>query len=255
MLRWLEQFGNAEGFINIIDEDVHAAFGLDVLHAVIRLTGFDVGSSVHSRYAINAISRMHDALGSGYAWPYVNAEMLLLLSAHRVILDSSAQAAINVGGGFVIVGGLLIGLPALASWLASPAAVGVTGGAGTVAGVYLERIKAFVGIGGDRVVSQTAISVTEKLQRYLLNPSHPEGKHKAELFRQALGYTQANMARLAEQIVFNPATARAIELTQHGQKFVQYINITGANGRIVEVKTVWIRNLDGVIRLITAYPS
>ena len=52
----------------------------------------------------------------------------------------------------MIVGGLLLGVPTLVSWLASPAAVGVTGGAGTVLGMYLERIKAFVGMGGDRVV-------------------------------------------------------------------------------------------------------
>ena len=50
-----------------------------------------------ARYAINEISRMHDALDSGYAWPYVNAEMLLLLSIHRAITDSGAQTAINVG--------------------------------------------------------------------------------------------------------------------------------------------------------------
>ena len=142
---------------------------------MIYLKGFDVGSGVRSRYAINEISRLHDALGSGYAWPYVNAEMLLLLSIHRAITDSGAQTAINVGAGFVIVGGLLLGLPALVSWLASPAAVGAVGGTGTVAGMYLERIKAFVGMGGDRVVSTgNAVpnSLNQKLsmQQVLSNP-------------------------------------------------------------------------------------
>ena len=175
MLRWLEQFGNADGYLNIIHEDVHAAFGLDVLHAVIRLTGFDVGSGVRSRYAINEISRMHDALGSGYAWPYVNAEMLLLLSIHRVILDSGAQTAIDVSASFLIVGGLLLGLPALVSWLVSPAAVGAVGGAGTVAGMYLERIKAFVGMGGDRVPAQ--LNFTNATLRHMHDPARHVPHH------------------------------------------------------------------------------
>jgi len=31
--------------------------------------------------------------------------------------------------------------------------------------------------------------------------------------------------------------------------------IVGANGRVVEVKLVWIKNPDGVIRLVTAVPA
>ena len=130
-----------------------------------------------------------------------NAEMLLLLSAHRVILDSSAQTAINVGGGFVIVGGLLLGLPALASWLASSAAVGVTGGAGTVAGMYLERIKAFVGVGGDRVVFGSASKSAARLQSQMLSRGWTE-----QTVQQTVRYSR--ITREATNLANNnPATA------------------------------------------------
>ena len=36
-------------------------------------------------------------------------------------------------------------------------------------------------------------SVADKLTRYLLNPAHPTGGAKAEWFKQALGFTQANL--------------------------------------------------------------
>lgn len=98
---------------------------------------------------------------------------------------------------------------------------------------------------------QTAQSVTDKLQRYLLNPEHSVGGPKAKWFEQALGYTRENMSQLAKQIVFDPNKARATELTQYGQKYEQIISITGANGKVIDVPFVWIKNLDGVVRLVT----
>jgi hypothetical protein len=45
-------------------------------------------------------------------------------------------------------------------------------------------------------------SVVDKLTRYLLNLNHSTGQSKAKWFRDALGYTQNNMSKLAKQIVF-----------------------------------------------------
>jgi hypothetical protein len=101
----------------------------------------------------------------------------------------------------------------------------------------------------------TAETVSDKLQRYLLNAEHPVGGPKAKWFEEALGYTQENAAALARQIVFDPAKAVATELTQHGQKFEQVISIVGANGKAIDVNFVWIRNNDGVVRLVTAIPT
>lgn len=89
----------------------------------------------------------------------------------------------------------------------------------------------------------------------MLNAEHPVGGPKAKWFEEALGYTQENAASLARQIVFDPAKAVATELTQHGQKFEQVIAIAGANGKTIDVNFVWIRNNDGVVRLVTAIPT
>ena len=101
----------------------------------------------------------------------------------------------------------------------------------------------------------TRQSVRDKLNRYLLNPEHPLGKHKAEWFKQALGYNRANMASLERQIVFDPAKAVQTEITQHGSKFNQTITIHGANGKSIDVVFAWIRGHDDVIKLVTAIPA
>ena len=101
----------------------------------------------------------------------------------------------------------------------------------------------------------TTASVLDKLQRYLLDPDHPVGKHKAAFFEKALGYTRENMSALAKQIVFNPNTARPTEITQYGTKYNQVITIVGANGKKIDMIFAWIRNLDGVVRLVSAVPK
>jgi hypothetical protein len=97
-------------------------------------------------------------------------------------------------------------------------------------------------------------SVTDKLRRYLLDPNHPVGKDKAAWFRKALGFTQDNLDDLARQIKFDPAKAVATKLTEHGQIYEQIIEIVGANGKRIKVLFVWIRNHDGVVRLVTSTP-
>jgi hypothetical protein len=100
----------------------------------------------------------------------------------------------------------------------------------------------------------TQASVTEKLERYLLNPEHPVGRSKAQWFKEALGFTRENAGDLAAQIKFDPTRATVTELTPHGQKLNQVIPIAGANGRTIDVLFAWIRNHDGIVRLVTAIP-
>ena len=101
----------------------------------------------------------------------------------------------------------------------------------------------------------TADSITEKLQRYLLNPDHPVGRDKAKWFREALGFTQDNLDDLARQIKHDPATAVQTAITEHGTKFNQVIEIVGANGKRIQVNFGWIRNNDGIVRLVTGIPT
>ncbi len=99
------------------------------------------------------------------------------------------------------------------------------------------------------------MSVQDKLYHYLLDPEHAVGGAKAKWFREALGFTRENMDDLARQIVFDPARAVQTGVTQHGVKYNQTITITGANGRQIDVLFAWIRNNDGVVRLVTAPPT
>ena len=101
------------------------------------------------------------------------------------------------------------------------------------------------------IPSTTEGSVLDKLQRYLLNPNHPLGGPKSQWFKQALGFDLNNAGDLAKQIVFDEKLARATELTQFGQKYEQTVKVTGANGKTIDVLWVWIKNNDGVVRLVT----
>jgi RHS repeat-associated protein len=101
----------------------------------------------------------------------------------------------------------------------------------------------------------TMSSVIDKLNRYLLEPTHPKGGSKAEWFRRALGFTKDNLDQLAKQIIFDPSQATPTEMSQFGQKYEQIIRVAGANGKQIDVLFVWILNNDGVVRLVTSYPG
>lgn len=104
-------------------------------------------------------------------------------------------------------------------------------------------------------ITATALSVADKLNRYLLNPDHPVGGPKARWFQQALGFTRANMAELAKQIVFDQSKAVVTGVTEFGTKYNQVIAIQGANGKVIDVTFAWIKGADGVARLVTAIPT
>jgi filamentous hemagglutinin len=71
----------------------------------------------------------------------------------------------------------------------------------------------------------------------------------------SLGYNKNNMGDLAKQIQFDPSKAVPTQLTEFGQKFNQIIPINGANGRVIDVNFAWIRNNDGIVRLVTGVPA
>ena len=101
----------------------------------------------------------------------------------------------------------------------------------------------------------TQSSVVDKLERYLLNPDHPVGGPKAMWFERALGYNQSNLQQLAKQIIFDESRATVTDVTKYGIKYNQTIEIIGANGKVIPVVFAWIRNTDGVVRLVTAIPT
>lgn len=101
---------------------------------------------------------------------------------------------------------------------------------------------------------KTQVSVDNKLDKYLLDKSHPLGKSKAEWFDKALGFDKSNAGELSKQIVFDSNKAVQTGVTEYGTKYNQVINITGANGKKIDVTFAWIKNNDGVVRLVTGIP-
>ncbi|HEX8187129.1 MAG TPA: hypothetical protein VF586_02190 [Pyrinomonadaceae bacterium] len=112
-----------------------------------------------------------------------------------------------------------------------------------------------VRVGDVDLPATTEMSVQDKLYRYLLDPEHAAGGPKAKWFREALGFTRENMDDLARQIAFDPAKAVQTAVTPNGVKYNQVIRVTGANGRQIDVTFAWIRNQDGVVRLVTSIPT
>lgn len=107
----------------------------------------------------------------------------------------------------------------------------------------------------DIAASIQAKSVSDKLNNYLLNPEHEVGASKAKWFQSALGYNKNNMNDLAKQIVFDEKIAVKTAVTEYGTKYNQIISIVGANGKVIDVKFAWIKNLDGYVRLVTGIPT
>ncbi len=99
------------------------------------------------------------------------------------------------------------------------------------------------------------LSVEEKVTGYLLNLEHPIGASKAVWFQRALGFTQKNASLLSKQLVFDISKATVTGVTEYGVKYSQVISVTGANGKIINVMSIWIKNEDGVTRLVTAFPA
>lgn len=95
-----------------------------------------------------------------------------------------------------------------------------------------------------------------KLEEYVLNPSHREGKHKARVFESVLGINESNRD-LLERAILN-AVAQSSEAESrgnngYGQCFVLRLSMTTAKGSAV-ILTAWIIvNGEDFPRLTTCY--
>lgn len=94
-----------------------------------------------------------------------------------------------------------------------------------------------------------------KLRDYCLNPNHPEGRHKAKVFRAALGIGQENAEWLAAQILRRlPAVEWiASESILFGARYDVDMLISSGTKEAV-IRTGWIvRKSDGMPRLVTCF--
>jgi len=89
----------------------------------------------------------------------------------------------------------------------------------------------------------------------VLSPEHPVGRHKAVLFRAALGFTRLSAGDVARAILDGLRTAEAtVSLTdRHGTRYVVDMLISGPLGSAV-VRTGWIIDHgETEPRFVTAY--
>ncbi len=91
-----------------------------------------------------------------------------------------------------------------------------------------------------------------KLTAYALDCDKDPNKAKA--FESALGYTQKNANDLIANIMEHVSEENLIERGDkgHGMRYESIIPLTGANGKIANVLTAWIRDEDH-LRLTSVY--
>lgn len=92
-----------------------------------------------------------------------------------------------------------------------------------------------------------------KLSAYVLDPEHPEGRHKARVFLSALGLTAFDAQWLAAEILARLPFAEAVPLTdtRWGRTFRVDLDIRRGS-RCAKVRTGWICTSE-VTRLLTCF--
>lgn len=96
-----------------------------------------------------------------------------------------------------------------------------------------------------------------KLADYLLSPTHPIGKSKAQFFA-AFGFDAANAAELERQLVTIAQTEDVYKTmsSPHGEKCVLRGILHATDGRQALIETVWIiESRENRPRFVTAYPA
>ena len=100
------------------------------------------------------------------------------------------------------------------------------------------------------------IDTEGKLKGYALNPEHPTGKHKARVFKAALGFTQEDAENLERQIREQVKVCewKESKKTDFGKKYTVDVKVLGNNGKTATVRTGWIIGVnESSPRLTSAY--
>lgn len=101
----------------------------------------------------------------------------------------------------------------------------------------------------------------DKLLKYALNPEHSRGRHKAAVFRSAIGAGAGDAKMIEQQIMaFLPyAEGLPQKADKYGARFSVTVPVTGPNGKTVDVLTSWIydfkegRSVATTPRLLSIY--
>lgn len=102
---------------------------------------------------------------------------------------------------------------------------------------------------------ENAIIDSEKLTGYCLNPEHPDGQHKAIVFKSALDLDLDDAEELRTALLQAVATYDAIptQRNPYGQKYVIDFPLTRLDKQAI-IHSVWlVRNNEDFPRLVTCY--
>lgn len=102
---------------------------------------------------------------------------------------------------------------------------------------------------------ENAIVDRQKLAGYCLNPNHPDGKHKARVFKSALSLVMNNADELSLALIEAAKNNGAIPATrnQYGQKYIIDFSLTRNNSTAI-IHSIWIiKNQENFPRLVTCY--
>lgn len=94
-----------------------------------------------------------------------------------------------------------------------------------------------------------------KLRDYCLDETHPEGRHKARVFRSALDLSERDAEFLRQAILAAVADAEAVagDSDEYGSRYLLDFELNRGN-RKARVRTVWIvRRNEDFPRLATCY--
>jgi hypothetical protein len=89
--------------------------------------------------------------------------------------------------------------------------------------------------------SDQVILDIRKIEDYCLNPSHPRGRHKARVFREALGLDRADAYWLRDALLEAARTGEASEVAVDTWGAHWRLDaIVRRHGRDVVVRSIWI---------------
>ena len=94
-----------------------------------------------------------------------------------------------------------------------------------------------------------------KLRDYCLNPGHPEGRHKARVFRATLGMEREDVEELRAALLAaaRDQDADATEADEYGERYVLDFSLRH-EGREARVRSAWIiRKGENFPRLTSCY--
>jgi hypothetical protein len=100
-----------------------------------------------------------------------------------------------------------------------------------------------------------AANLRDKLHGYLLEPDNLQNQGKAIWFQKALGFDKNTWQQLAPQLYFDESTAVFRETTPYGDRYSQFIRVTGPNGRTIVVEFIFQKDGAGRVAFITGIPT